>query len=116
MYGHVSMCDYLFNKQLPLPAHNELACNTAAERGHTEALRWLHEHSCPWIATDVLATAARAGSVAMLSYLQAEGLLDSVSTLTQLLQRAGANSRLAAAQWLRLAWARAEGCTSPLLT
>jgi hypothetical protein len=46
-HGHVAVCDYLFSKQLPLPAHNELACNTAAERGHTETLRWLHEHGCP---------------------------------------------------------------------
>jgi hypothetical protein len=70
----------------------------------------------------------------MLSYLEAAGLLERVSTLTELLRIAGACSKLAATQWLRqhgaewpaelcwvgtqwqnelLTWARAEGCTSP---
>jgi hypothetical protein len=78
-------------------------------------------------------SAADAGSAAVLACLQQQGMLATdAAALTMLLDIAGMHSRLAAAQWLRqqgaewpsrfnwfpwknevLAWARAEGCTTP---
>jgi hypothetical protein len=107
-----------------------------------ETLRWLREHGCP-CSKLVIDAAAEGASVSVLAYLQAEGLINSTDKLTVLLRIAGVHSeetakgctRLAAAQWLRqqgaewprklcyegrpwseelVAWARAEGCTSPV--
>jgi tripartite-type tricarboxylate transporter receptor subunit TctC len=111
----------------------ESTCEEAAFNGHVSTLRWLQEHGCPWDAIDICASAAQGGSVDVLVYLQQQGIESTAEALTQMLKVAGANNHLAAAQWLRqqgaswpaklcsfrqwsgdtLAWARAEGCTSP---
>jgi hypothetical protein len=68
----------------------------------------------------------------VLAYLQQQGELASIPLLTDMLKLAARNNKLAAAKWLRdqgaewpaafgwprwsaamLAWARAEGCTTP---
>jgi hypothetical protein len=80
--------------------------------------------------------AAQGGSVDVLAYAQQQGIVFTARMLRQMLSIAGAHSKLAAAKWLRaqraawpavlcwngiawptdaLAWARAEGCTSPTL-
>jgi hypothetical protein len=100
-------------------------------------LRWLREHGCPWYTVQVADTAACKNKVAVLEYLQQEGAVFIAEQLIDLLNTAAVRGSLAAAKWLRqqgadwpavlhnfsgcvqwsgevLAWARAEGCTSPL--
>eukprot|EP00953_Heterococcus_sp_UTEX-ZZ885_P002547 1886-Heterococcus_DN1.PRE.2 len=129
--GHTAMCAYLRAEGSPW---HKLACCAAAEGAHCDTLRWLHEHGCPWIPNGVYLSAAKGGSISALSYLQQEGIEYTAERLTAMLLRAGAHSKLAAAQWLRqqgaawpdllnvdnvewsgdvLDWARAEGCTAP---
>jgi hypothetical protein len=79
-------------------------------------------------------SAAQGGSIAVMQCLQQQGVVSSAAQLTRMLQITGAHKHVHAAQWLRqqgaewpavlgegksswtgdtLAWARAEGCTSP---
>jgi hypothetical protein len=130
--GHTAMCAFLRSEGSPW---HKLACCAAAEGAHADTLRWLHEHGCPWIPNGVYLSAAKGGSIDALSYLQQQGIEFTAERLTAMLLRAGAYSKLAAAQWLRqqgaewpdvlnvdnaewsgevLAWARAAGCTSPV--
>jgi hypothetical protein len=110
------------------------ACTSAATGGHLSTLLWLRDNGCPWDASDVCLGAASSGSVDVMAYMQQQGELVSAELLTEMLQVAGADRRLAAVQWLRaqgaewpaelrngrkpwtgvtLSWARAQGCTSP---
>jgi hypothetical protein len=109
-----------------------LTCLAAAE-GDADLLRCLIESGCSFDLHELIAAAAQGGSVEALAYLQQEGLLASAYMLSSMLDTAGRYDKLAAAQWLRargaawptafrkgpwstevLAWARAEGCTTPL--
>eukprot|EP00953_Heterococcus_sp_UTEX-ZZ885_P039249 20122-Heterococcus_DN1.PRE.1 len=129
--GHTAMCEYLHAEQCPW---SELACDGAAKNGHVHTLRWLHEHGCPWYAKRLFMDAAAAGNIEILEYMQQEGTMATAKVLTCMLNIAGAYNKLEVAQWLRqqgadwpavlrvhgtvwlgdtLAWARAEGCTSP---
>jgi hypothetical protein len=103
-------------------------CEEAAAAGNLEALRYMHEHGCPWETTAVRTAAAKSGSIEVMKYLQQEGLLSTVSKLTDMLSVAVEHNHLAAAKWLRqegaawpailqmsgklLTWATAEGCFS----
>jgi hypothetical protein len=79
-------------------------------------------------------TAAELGNIEILEYLQLGGIMATADVRTRTLNITGTHNQLAAAQWLRqqgaewpdalhyhgglwsgatLAWARAEGCTSP---
>jgi hypothetical protein len=116
-------------------------CNSAAEAGHYETLKWLRDNGCPWAVADVCIRGAQSGSVEILQYALDQGAVWSVEEKTELLNAAGGYNQLAAAQWLRqqqqaawpavlryrhhegaelswrpetVAWARSEGCTSPL--
>jgi hypothetical protein len=100
--------------------------------------RWLMEHRCPTYG--IHESAAQGGSIDALEYLPHRGIMFTARILRDMLQIAGACNKLAAAKWLRaqgaewpdvlswqqrwsepalawsgdtLAWARAEGCTSP---
>ena len=129
--GHTAVCEYLRAEQCPWGTS---ACDAAAFNGHTDTLRWLHEHGCPWEAETVRESAASHSTVEVMVYLQQHDLLSTPAVLTRMLNTAGTYNTLAAAQWLRqqgaewpavlnycdlawsgetLAWARAEGCTSP---
>jgi hypothetical protein len=132
--GHVAMCEHLRANGCPWTSE---ACEEAAGCDHVDTLRWLREHKCPCdIEAVCVAAAESTGSPKVMAYLLAEGLLNA-ELLTTMLNVAGALDQLAAAQWLRqqgaewpavlrneelrqswhsatLAWARAEGCTSPL--
>jgi hypothetical protein len=129
--GHTAMCEYLYAEQCPW---SHYTCNFAAEHGHVDTLRWLQEHNCPWEDEFVAHVAAQGGSIEVLAYLQQQGILATPAKLTSLLNIAGGNNHLAAAQWLRqqgaewparlhcfgnrwsgrtLAWARDERCWSP---
>jgi Ankyrin repeats (3 copies) len=128
--GHAAMVQFLCEQQCP---RDSSATASAASGGHVDVLRWLVDNGCPWVAGDLGRSAADAGSVAVLAYLQQQGMLATdAAALTMLLDIAGMHSRLTAAQWLRqqgaewpsrfnwfpwksevLAWARAEGCTTP---
>jgi hypothetical protein len=102
--------------------------------GHAATLQWLFEHGCPWHPL-IMRTAVGSGSVAVMEYLQQQGVVSTAAQLTAMLLYAGENNHLQAAQWLRqqgaawparlgygnkkwhgnvLAWAQAEGCTSPV--
>jgi hypothetical protein len=129
--GHTAMCEYLHAEHFPW---NVSACTSAASSGHVGTLRWLHEHDCPWSAARTCEAAAAGGSIAAIEYVLQQGLVFTPELLTVTLNAAGAHNKLAAAQWMRqqgaewpsvlrahdtvwsgdtLAWARAEGCTSP---
>jgi hypothetical protein len=130
--GDTAMCACLRAQQPPAPWHLS-ACCAAARGAHFETLRWLHEHGCPWDSDSIHFSAAQGGSVDVMAYVQAQGLLNTARKLKHMLGTAGAYNKLAAAQWLRgqgaewpavlrhcrkswcgdvLAWARAEGCTA----
>jgi hypothetical protein len=136
LFGHTAVCEYLHSQQCPC---DSTACTAAAKLCHLSTLRWLLEYDCPYIARALWAVAAEQGYISVLSYLQQQGIGVTVHTLSPLLFIAGANSQLAAAQWLRaqgadwpgilsvdvdgelqqwegavLEWARVEGCTAPL--
>jgi hypothetical protein len=114
------------------------ACNFAAASGYIDTLRWLRENGCPWNATHVFTCAARDGCIDILDYMLERGEVTDAQQWTKALEVAGINGELQAAQWLRqhcaewpdvlsvvvapnahqwpdelIAWARAEGCTSP---
>jgi hypothetical protein len=132
--GHVVMCEHLRSNGCEWSSG---ACETAASCDHVDALHWLRESGCPFDAAAVAVAAADWGTgVEVMAYLLAEGLLTG-ALLTEMLKYAGAMDKLAVVQWLRqqgaewpavlrneelpqswhsatLAWARAEGCTSPL--
>jgi hypothetical protein len=132
--GQTAMCEYLYSQHYPWSA---AACDEAAAGVHLETLRWLHEHGCPWATDQIILAAAHGGSIAVMQYLQQQGVVTTVEQLTDMLLHAGVWEQLQAAQWLRqqgaewptvlhydrdewrgdvLAWARAEGCDSPLNT
>jgi Ankyrin repeats (3 copies) len=130
--GHTDMCKFLRSQQCPWDVNAALE---AARKGHTEALRWLLSNRCPRDKLKLGKAAARGGSVDVLTCLQQQGLLTSIPLLTDMLDIAARNNKLAAAKWLRdqgaewpdafdrwrpwsdevLAWARTEGCTTSLI-
>jgi hypothetical protein len=103
-------------------------CEKAAAAGNLEALRFMHEHDCPWNRATVRTAAAENGSIEVMSYLQQEGLLYTVPKLTEMLSVAALHNNLEASKWLRqqgaawpavlqtsgkvLTWAKSEGCFS----
>jgi hypothetical protein len=139
-HGYTAICKHLHAEQCPWSAS---ACDTAALHGHVDTLRWLHEHGCPWKVVKMWESAAQGGCVDVMMYLQQEldGVVAAAAFLKHLLRITGAHNNLAAAVWLRqqgaewphvlwyrdltlfaefrewpdelVAWARAEGCTSP---
>jgi hypothetical protein len=135
--GHTAVCVYLLQQQQQQHLLlDESACLGAIKGGHVDTLRCLREHGCPWNAEVVRRNVAQKGSIAMMEYLQQQGLLATAAQLTAMLNIAAANNRLAAAQWLRqqgaqwphrlkynikywrgdtLVWARQQGCTAPTL-
>jgi hypothetical protein len=115
-------------------AIDEDTANAASADDQTKVLLWLLEHGCPINEMRLYGTAAYYGNINVLNLLQEQGLLPGPEPLSDVLQVAGVHDQLAAAQWLRqrgaewpavlqdldrswqgevLAWARAEGCTSP---
>jgi hypothetical protein len=137
--GQLAMCQYLREQGCPWSAG---ACLDAASAGHCEVVRWLHSAGCPWqlnpnINDSIVGHTAIGGSVDLLQYLLQQGMLAGGGLLTEALAAAGAHDRREAAVWLRqhgaewppilqqnetpqlywsrdmVAWARAEGCTSP---
>jgi hypothetical protein len=133
--GRTAMCAYLRSKQCPW---NASASDAAARNGHVKTLHWLIKRGCPGCAVVHCREAALGGSVEVMLYIQQQfgrrGIVTPSALLTEMLNIAGANNRLAAAVWLRqqgaewpsvlkyygrlwsgetLAWARSQGCTSP---
>jgi hypothetical protein len=137
--GHIAAGEYLHAQQCPFDGK---ACIAATVQCQLGALQWLLEHDYPHDASILWTSAAKDGYTSVLSLLLQSGVHVSPGVLTLVLFKAGANSQLATAQWLRaqgaewpgrlslpaidgttelqqwegavLAWARAEGCTSPL--
>eukprot|EP00953_Heterococcus_sp_UTEX-ZZ885_P011568 6701-Heterococcus_DN1.PRE.1 len=128
-YGHTEVCRFLRSQQCPWSAQSTF---DAVHGGHVDVLTWLVDNGCPWDAQELRQCAASSGSVKVLAYLQQQGELASTPLLTDMLNIAARNNKLAAAKWLRdqgaewpaafgwprwsaavLAWARAEGCTTP---
>jgi hypothetical protein len=132
----VHMCKHLRSTGCEWDAST---CQQAAIAGAISALRWLRENGCPWNASNVCISAAFNGFTSVLDYVVEQGEVLDAETLTSALNRAGSSDKLQAAQWLRergaewpavlahgeepfveqwygdtLAWARAEGCTSPV--
>jgi hypothetical protein len=116
-------------------ALDEDTANAASADGQADVLLWLLQHMCPVNVRRLCGTAAYYGNINILDLLQEQDLLPAPQLLSDVLQVAGLHGQLAAAQWVRqrgaewppvlqddgrtwqgevLAWARAEGCTSPI--
>eukprot|EP00953_Heterococcus_sp_UTEX-ZZ885_P036949 19016-Heterococcus_DN1.PRE.6 len=97
--GFLDTCKYLRAEDCPM---NEKACDLAARYGELNVLRWLRECDCPWAMPDVCIEAALNGCINVLQdlheQLPAPTLLAYSSAM---LNAAGSNKQLAAAQWLR---------------
>jgi hypothetical protein len=130
--GQTAMCQYLRSMSC---AWDTTACGRAASAGHLDVLRWLREQGCPWDVNEVCIEAANNELIVILDYLIEAGEELDAELLTDALNLAGSRNKLLAVQWLRqhgaqwpavlkhgtqqwsgesLAWARAEGCTSPV--
>jgi hypothetical protein len=134
-YGQTALCEFLHNTGCEWDAG---ACSGATTRHYFDTLRWLLEHGCPYDVSQVCISAARGGCTDLLDYVLEQGEVLSAELLTRASNCAGAHGHLLAAQWLRqhgaawpaelvgefeytkpwsdamLAWARAEGCTTPV--
>jgi hypothetical protein len=132
VFGKESSCAYLHAEGCPW---DDLIVYVAAFNKHWNIVRWLHEHGCPWNFDEICYKAAQHGNIENMAYVLQQEVV-SQHTLSTMLNAAGANDHLAAAQWLRqqhnaewppvlycndkpwsgavLEWARAEGCDSPL--
>jgi hypothetical protein len=132
--GNLPLCEYLLAEGCPWEADT---CNFAAYTGKLYVVRWLRDNGCPCDVDKLLLFAAAGGRINIMQYMQQQPGVDfTPALLTDMLNAAGANSKLAAAQWVRqqgaqwppvlrsvmhtepwsgesLAWARTEGCTSP---
>jgi hypothetical protein len=137
--GHLPVCMLLRSVKCP---RNEECCYEAALHGRTEMLQWLFKQGCHAESGEVLRRAAASGSSAIIAFIAgvlSPGRR--AAALQMMLNYAGGHQHLPAAQWLRaqgaewptalccmryplrksvavwsgdvLAWARAEGCTSP---
>jgi hypothetical protein len=128
--GQTAICDYLRSTGCDWNAE---ACYQTTIRGHVDALRWLRENGCPWNVSEVLHNAACFNYTDMIDFVMEQGEALSSELLTRALHAAGTRCQLQAAQSLKqhgaewpavlshwcgntLAWARAEGCTSPTRT
>eukprot|EP00953_Heterococcus_sp_UTEX-ZZ885_P026686 14389-Heterococcus_DN1.PRE.1 len=129
--GHTHICEFLRSQQC---AWDSTVCEGAAEGGQLDTLRWLRTQGCAWDVQAVCVAAASSGDVPTMEYALDAEPAASAAQLTEMLNAAGAHSRLAAAKWLRqqgagwplvlmldrdpwkdgtLLRARREGCTSP---
>jgi Ankyrin repeats (3 copies) len=114
--------------------------NGAAQGGSLQCVQYLLAEGCPCCLSEVLMTAAFGGSVEVLQFLlEQQQQQPTAKQLTLMLNAAGANGQLAAAQLLRqrgaewpavlklriggtnkhwtgatLDWARQQGCSSPI--
>jgi hypothetical protein len=134
--GQIAMCEHLRSAGCEWDSS---ACVQAVVSGEIQTLRWLQEHGCPWDVIKVFITAASRGFTDILDYIMQQGEVLDAELLTHALNCAGAYKQLQAARWLRqhgalwpavllygqaprikqwsgdtLAWARAEGCISPI--
>jgi hypothetical protein len=128
----LAMCQHLRSTRCDWDTE---ACSCAADAGHLEVLRWLRARGCPWDVNEVCIEAVNNEFMDILDYDIEQGEVPSAAMLTTILCRAGFYNKPLAAQWLRqhgaqwpavlqyktqqwsgdmIAWARAEGCTSPL--
>jgi hypothetical protein len=136
-FDHIVLCEHLRSAGCELQA---IACHRAAARGPVGTLRWLRENGCPWDVSEVVNGAARNGCTNVLDFVIEQGEVLDAEVLSKALNGAGVYGNLQAAQWLRqhgaqwpailswgvrpfmrqwsgdvLVWARAEGCTSPVI-
>jgi hypothetical protein len=136
--GQLAMCKYLRDKGCVLSAE---ACDMAANGGHLNVLMWLLEHDGPWNELTVAWSSVHSGSVETIAYVLQHTVPQPNNVISsEMLRTAGAHGHLAAAKWLRheqhaswpttlsanvsgtvtqwsgevLAWARANGCTTPV--
>jgi hypothetical protein len=130
--GQLAMCQHLRSTGCDWDTE---ACAAAALDGHLDTLRWLRAQGCPWDVNEVCIEAANKEFIDILNYVTEQGEVLEAKMLTLILCRAGFDNKPLAAQWLRqhgaqwpavlqyvtqqwsdvmIAWARAEGCTSPV--
>jgi hypothetical protein len=138
MRGHLQLCQWLHAQQCPW---NDSVTRAAALWSRCEVLQWLIGAGCPFSAHALCTSAVlgfKGSDFSVLQYLHEQAIAAEPAVLTLMLNAAGAHGKLAVAQWLRqrgaewpavlrfpslsgdiywhgdtLAWARAEGCTSP---
>jgi hypothetical protein len=68
--GQLAVCQYLIAEQCP---RNASICTMAANNGHMEIVRLLHENGTPWHSAKIRQAAVEHGSVEMLQYLKKQG-------------------------------------------
>jgi Ankyrin repeats (3 copies) len=94
MRGHRAVCEYLVAEQRPTDRY---ACQEAAENGHFEVVRFLHENGCPWEVENICSAAAGQGSIELLQYLKQQGRVFNVRAM----RYAARGGHLHACQYLR---------------
>jgi hypothetical protein len=137
--GHTAVCEYLHSEQCPM---DWSVADAGAQSGDVPTLSFLLDNGCPTFPRSLCIHAARSGSIETMQYVQQQqpGAEFTAALLTDMLNAAGACSALDACVWLRaqgaawplvlhdrfwkrclapwtgaaLAWARAEGCDSPV--
>jgi hypothetical protein len=127
--GQLPMCQYLRSEQCPWYLYYSVT-NAAALSGSLETLRWLYDSGCPHDAIEDSGGAGRSGSIQIMEYVMQRAEGDAAQMLAAMLDGAGEGDQVAAAKWARargaewpdelnwrcaaIAWAREEGCTSPI--
>jgi hypothetical protein len=131
--GWLELVQYLCAEGCPW---DDSVTTATCEIGQLDTLRWLLQQGCPMNVRICCFTAAARGSTDSLEFLQGAEPTTYVPLLQMMLAVAGACGQLETAQQLRqqgaewppvlsiydkhwtsevLAWARAEGCTSPVI-
>jgi hypothetical protein len=103
LFGRLSVCQYLRTLGCPWA---RLTSKFAAKSGNLATLRWLIENGCPWDPHSLALQTARSGSIECMEYIRdTSGVALGVNVLTEMLNAAGCEGKLAAVQWLRQAGA-----------
>jgi hypothetical protein len=137
--GQLAMCEHLLSIGCEW---SEDACEQAVIHRSLDTLRWLRDRGAPWDVTEVLQLAACNNLTDILEYVIEQGEVLDAELLSKALNCAGTYNQLQAAQLLRqhgaqwplvlgagpspmacaqpwrgetLLWARAQGCTAPIV-
>eukprot|EP00953_Heterococcus_sp_UTEX-ZZ885_P040511 20698-Heterococcus_DN1.PRE.3 len=102
LFGRLNVCQYLRTLGCPWAC---LTSKFAAESGNLATLRWLIENGCPWDPHSLALQTARSGSIECMEFIRNNGVALGANVLTEMLNAAGCEGKLAAVQWLRQAGA-----------
>jgi hypothetical protein len=98
LLGQLNVCQYFRTLQCPWDASTS---SNAARSGNVALLRWLRENGCPCDPQTLALPTAKSGSIECLEYIRDNGVTLHAAVLTEMLNAAGCEGKLAAVQWLR---------------